>query len=831
MLTDQTERTLNPELRAAVQDALAPLRLVDLFDRAVAFVVDGGDPEVLGALEGLAGVPLVARASAPRDKHAEVAERSPGWSPKLADRARLLVYRDAPVDLVARLGQVRHASALQGRYERDQLTAAGASWLVRLAADVARCAYSVPAEEGGRAVLRHWRPDLLVDAARAGGAAGATAVHAALTAMLFEGSIVTWFFLDDDEGDAFLARHAAALADVVGGLGDAGRRFVALRAARDAVAHVPVLVRLAADHEKPIQRDALATLSLLDGRTQVAVLQESLPPVSEDAVPAILARLADLRAEGGLEVIEAWLAREESSPSAAHVARLRTTSDRLRRLGSVTVEVPPVDPPTDPDVCEELRTRPAQARLEGHRFWPEIQDRVQHLPDVRALRDALRAAGLSDADRRVSDLLVRPRHWIADRKLGTLLTADDAERWWPLFAERLDLLDEHLDGLERDALDWDDEEHVDTTEMALTILERFPEVPDVLVPRLTDLALGTSRHRQHARQVLVGVPAGRTAALDALGSDDVLARASAAEWLAAAGEPGVEPPAAGWEFGDGVLPPEVLALGPTALRRLNEFRDEALSRGVPALDVDRWLGRARPALRTRWDDSGQVVGRLGGPLLLPPDTPASADVWELTTGEERRSDHQLIATIDLAAIAPGDTDLQFPPDGQFLLFANVDLETPTPGGAVYVAAGAPVEERRTELTHEVYEYGTPERLDDHLRAIGTLRMDKVVSLPETKPDKELVAQHPHWWTMTQLWVEVISGDGDGWQIGGHAADFDDQGDPALHSAREHGEAATDWVLLAQWAGFPMARVYWTIRRADLAAGRFDRVEVHTHSNP
>ncbi|MFE0818658.1 hypothetical protein ACFW40_15315 [Streptomyces sp. NPDC058807] len=41
----------------------------------------------------------------------------------------------------------------------------------------------------------------------------------------------------------------------------------------------------------------------------------------------------------------------------------------------------------------------------------------------------------------------------------------------------------------------------------------------------------------------------------------------------------------------------------------------------------------------------------------------------------------------------------------------------------------------------------------------------------------------------------------------------------------------DWVLLAQWVGFPMSILYWTITRQDLAARRFDRVAVQVHANP
>ncbi|NED80055.1 hypothetical protein G3I76_08070, partial [Streptomyces sp. SID11233] len=68
------------------------------------------------------------------------------------------------------------------------------------------------------------------------------------------------------------------------------------------------------------------------------------------------------------------------------------------------------------------------------------------IPDVRAVRDALREAGMTDADRRVASLLTTRNAVGRNRLLGAVLTPEDAERWWPLFAERLDLVDEYLDG-------------------------------------------------------------------------------------------------------------------------------------------------------------------------------------------------------------------------------------------------------------------------------------------------------------------------------------------------------------------------------------------------
>jgi hypothetical protein len=285
------------------------------------------------------------------------------------------------------------------------------------------------------------------------------------------------------------------------------------------------------------------------------------------------------------------------------------------------------------------------------------------------------------------------------------------------------------------------------------------------------------------------------------------------------------------EFGAGVLPESVRRLPAATLWWLDRFREQALDRGVPTADVDRWLGLARPVLRTAPGGGGPVVGRLGTPLLLPPDVPTPATVY----GPDRSDEYQLVVTLDLAAIAPGATDLPLPPDGHLLLFANVELEDEVlPGGAVYVPAGTPVEEREVSPDYEPYEYDSPEALDEALRRTPDLRLVPGVSLPSCPLDAEAEAEHPHAETLREVWSEQ-SDEGGEWQLGGHAYDFDGYGDPASGSAYqgfgEQWSRPEDWVVLAQWVGVPMGILYWTITRQDLGARRFDRVVVQMYANP
>ncbi|MFD0431623.1 hypothetical protein ACFQ60_43730 [Streptomyces zhihengii] len=59
------------------------------------------------------------------------------------------------------------------------------------------------------------------------------------------------------------------------------------------------------------------------------------------------------------------------------------------------------------------------------------------------------------------------------------------------------------------------------------------------------------------------------------------------------------------------------------IEKLDRVREKALARGVPSADVERWLAAARPCVTLAPDIDGPVVGRLGGPVLLPADAPRS----------------------------------------------------------------------------------------------------------------------------------------------------------------------------------------------------------------
>nr|WP_255672610.1 DUF1963 domain-containing protein [Glycomyces amatae] len=296
------------------------------------------------------------------------------------------------------------------------------------------------------------------------------------------------------------------------------------------------------------------------------------------------------------------------------------------------------------------------------------------------------------------------------------------------------------------------------------------------------------------------------------------------------------------------LPESIRSLPAAALERLGRFRAAALAEGVPGADVDRWIALARPAAELTPGGEGPVVGRCGGPLMLPPDMATPAERYGSPGGDGfESSEHQLIATLDLAAIPVGATDLPLPPDGHLLLFANPDLEPEPAGGALYLPAGTAVEERATNLDWDpVYEHGSPEDLDAHLRAMGELRLRCGATLFE-HPVHNLGAyadpgEHPRARALLEVWEEVAYGDDQEgfveFRVGGYASDFDGYGDPVGYAARLEREAgvssdaaAGEWVLLAEWHGLPMATVYWVMPRGDLVERRFDRVAVMMWANP
>lgn len=271
---------------------------------------------------------------------------------------------------------------------------------------------------------------------------------------------------------------------------------------------------------------------------------------------------------------------------------------------------------------------------------------------------------------------------------------------------------------------------------------------------------------------------------------------------------------------------------------LDQIRAEALERNIPADEVQRWLELVRPSALLSAGGDGLVVGRFGGPVLLPADA------------EDPR--FPLIAAIDCAALPTEVTDLPLPSTGQLLLFGFPESEgdCDSMGEVVYVPAGAAVGERATypplyplDDYSEVYKEFPQGELhltaDISLPAVGTLELSEP---PWSAP----LPGHPHSEELAEVWAGQWGGAT--LVLGGFGTAFNG-GDPleaaaffavAAEQAGQRPGAGTtsasidDWVLLAECnvarpgAG---AAIFWAIQRDDLIAERFGHAHVVVDWNP
>ncbi|MFG2259185.1 DUF1963 domain-containing protein [Streptomyces mirabilis] len=278
---------------------------------------------------------------------------------------------------------------------------------------------------------------------------------------------------------------------------------------------------------------------------------------------------------------------------------------------------------------------------------------------------------------------------------------------------------------------------------------------------------------------------------------------------------------------------------------LRPFRDEAIARDLPVDDVERWLGTARPCVTLTRDGDGPVMGRFGGPLLLPADVPDPA--------------HPFVASIDLAALPADATDLPLPPDGHLLLFAFPETsdDDDTMGSVVYVPAGTAVTERDRNAWN-TFDFEDDEAMFEAFPQ-GPLRAMASVSLPYHhaveflgEPGSGPLPGHPRSEELVEVWdstQDAIAPAGP-LQIGGYAWEEAIYTDPVAMAAFRAVKAAeagrwdgpvsgdvSDWVLLADWQagmdveGWESATVHWVIQREDLAAWRFDRAFTSVFWNP
>ncbi|GAA2524703.1 hypothetical protein GCM10010295_00230 [Streptomyces intermedius] len=244
-------------------------------------------------------------------------------------------------------------------------------------------------------------------------------------------------------------------------------------------------------------------------------------------------------------------------------------------------------------------------------------------------------------------------------------------------------------------------------------------------------------------------------------------------------------------------------------------------------------GRAPCAILTPHGD-GPVVGRFGGPLLLPAGLP----------GPPART--YLVATLDLAALPEAATGLPLPgrrapaPDRPLLRGSpgrgrrGPSRARGHPGGETPLAPGHDPDDAWAELGGRTAE-GEVLRLRRDVSLPGNESLYDPAEYPSARELRYAWAQgrdeaHPHH-------------DGLRLQLGGYPVDPYGETDMLTASARQAArvsgqpveEQSGPWeapragkqVLLAQWYGGALVdgRVYWTAARRDLAAGRSGAVSV------
>ncbi|WP_424213318.1 YwqG family protein [Streptomyces sp. BI20] len=260
-------------------------------------------------------------------------------------------------------------------------------------------------------------------------------------------------------------------------------------------------------------------------------------------------------------------------------------------------------------------------------------------------------------------------------------------------------------------------------------------------------------------------------------------------------------------------------------------------------DAETWIGLLAPGLRLDSDPEaeGPLVGRLGGLPDLPADVP-----WPHWEGHGPLS---FVATLDCAALsAAGDTGLALPASGALLLF---HFDGRVDDGDAFVGPDEPESRPGARILHVPGDAVTatrpaPEELPPYpeaplrgvpgLTALGgydprvraAFGLPRVIGRDETHP---LYAE-----AFTDALYELSQ---DVHRVGGHAAPIQNPvewelahgllgPDTPWNDPATDAEAAA-WVPLVQidtddradmmWGD--AGALYWLIRPADLAAGRFE----------
>jgi hypothetical protein len=252
------------------------------------------------------------------------------------------------------------------------------------------------------------------------------------------------------------------------------------------------------------------------------------------------------------------------------------------------------------------------------------------------------------------------------------------------------------------------------------------------------------------------------------------------------------------------------------VKGIESYREDARGAGISEDIVESWLGLFRPSAEFEAKGDGPVAGQFGGDPMLPADIEWPAVSSELGTDEPI----PLLASVDCAAIPPGSLDIPLPEDGHLLFFAYVDdYEYECLYRLLHVPAGTPTFPRASPPIDD----------SDKVRESYPLYYRPFHTLPEDPDpyDAGFREQDAANKDLARRFFEETA-----WQsrfargkvsLGGHPSSWQ----------TAHDGAGDDWVQLAQISlgpesteNIPTGDMYWMIRREDLAAGRYHRMDVY-----
>lgn len=395
------------DVAATVSEGLKVLRIEGeaLHERAVRYVVEGANPELVLELQARDTKDLDAALSGPRhyglawvDFEKRVRRATSGLTIEAARRARGRAHLSSQVtpEQSSRMGRLLAAVVTD-----PEVHAAVPEWFGVLAQDVALTCTSTRNNTG-----TVWTPEHLEAVARAGGLSDDEAVPAVIQLLLARPRENSYSrrpdmacFLRMSEASAYLTGHSGAVDAEVRRLGAAGKKaFCAFMAERNSPEPLrDTLAALCADSAKGVRRAADEVVATLPDAAQVRLLTPLLESAPASALDDVVTRVVG--ADGGPAAIEAVLAARRTASSGAASGKARAGEGPGRAQDARTTVLA--------KAVERLRAlgtaEEQELRLPAYEPLPEVELGGQHVAAAVAHRDEMLAAARAHRQRMLKE--------------------------------------------------------------------------------------------------------------------------------------------------------------------------------------------------------------------------------------------------------------------------------------------------------------------------------------------------------------------------------------------------------------------------------------------